>query len=244
MWKEALPFLWRGEPRQDAVPSPRVPACAACLTEAVSLRRWPQPRVPSSPVCRAAPGAGHEGRGRAPPLRRGAEPRHGLAPPGPARRPSRRRLGLDDCCWLLPRHHLHQGRDEVQALLLVLLASLWHWLFFFFCLGRGFVISDVLQLTGLFWLAPDSLLLLFPRLPETPKAAGATKGLEPSGFSLASSDSCSSFQHPLLDFLQNQGLGQVELFQAWLGREESCRVSLGSLCPSDPTAMLTFCQSQ
>lgn len=33
------------------------------------------------------------------------------------------------------------------------------------------------------------------------------------------------------------------LFQAvvvWLGREESCRVSLGSLCPSDPTAMLIF----
>lgn len=65
-----------------------------------------------------------------------------------------------------------------------------------------------------------------------------------SSLSLASSDSCSLFLNTLsLIFLQNQSLGQAVLFQAvvvWLGREESCRVSWGPLCPSDPTAVLIF----
>lgn len=135
-----------------------------------------------------------------------------------------------------------QGKGIAACLdsLFVALACFW----FFSTLGRGFGISpDVVQLTGLFWLGTNSLLLYFPKVPETPKPVGQPRDYESSGFSLASSDSCSNFQHPLLDSLQSQGLEQVALFQALvvlLGREELCRVSLGSLCPSDPKAMLIF----
>lgn len=53
-----------------------------------------------------------------------------IGPPqhGPACRPARRRLGLDDRGWLLPGHYLHQGRDEVKGLLLGS-SLLWCYLF-------------------------------------------------------------------------------------------------------------------
>lgn len=84
---------------------------------------------------------------------------------------------MDDRRWLLPCHYLHQGRDKVKALLLALLTCLWHYLSFFPLRKRVWDLPDVLQLTGLFWLGTDSLLLHFSGLPETPKAAGRAEGL-------------------------------------------------------------------
>jgi len=85
-------------------------------------------------MCRAAPAyARRAGWSRPLPLRQGGgrdRPglRHGLAP---AHRPSRRRLGVDDRCWMLPCHYLYQGCDEVRGLLLVFLMCMWHYSPFF-----------------------------------------------------------------------------------------------------------------